>query len=91
MPLERQQRIVPHHAMAIVENADQFAATALDLNPDPGRARIQRVLQQFLHHRRRPFHHLTGGNLIRHLVGKYTDASHGSIVGRNPLRKTRPL
>src|ERR1039458_5578727 len=90
MPLEGKQRVVPHHAVAVVDDADQLSPAALNLNPNPRGSCIERVLQQLLHHGRRPLHHLAGSNLIGHLVGKYTDAPHGSIVGRNPLRKTRP-
>ncbi len=76
MALEREQRIVPHHAVAVVDDADQLASAGLDLDADSRSPRIQRILQQLLDHRGGPFDHLAGGNLIRHLVGKNADASH---------------
>ena len=75
--LERQQRVVAHHSVSIVDDADQLAAAALDLNSHPRRACVERILQQLLHHRSGPLHHFAGGDLIGHLVGKNADASHG--------------
>ena len=80
VPLEGQQRVVAHHALSIVHNADQLASAALHLDAHPRRARVQRVLQQLLDHRRRPLHHLAGRNLVGHLVGEYPYASHPPIV-----------
>ena len=80
MPLERQQRIVPHHPAPVIRNPDQLSSARLHLDPDPRRPRIQRVLQQLLHHRRRPFHHLPGSYLVRDLVRQNPYPPHPSIL-----------
>ena len=70
MPLKRQQRIVAPHAVPVVDDPNQLAPAALHLDANARRAGIQRILQQLLHHRGRTLHHLAGGNLVRHLVGR---------------------
>src|ERR1700674_2882753 len=40
---------------------------------DPARASVERVLHQLLHHRRRPLHHLAGGDTVDHGFGQLTD------------------
>ena len=78
--LEGQQRVVAHHAAAVIDDADQLASAALDFDPNARRACIQRVLKQFLNYRRRPFHHLAGGDLVSDLIGQNADAPHETIV-----------
>ena len=76
MALEGQQGVVAVHALAVVGDADQLAPARLDLDADALGSGVQRVLQQLLHHRSRPVHHLAGGDLVGDLVGKYADAAH---------------
>ena len=76
VPFKRQQRIVAHHAAAVIGNANELAAAALDRDHDPGRAGIERILQQLLDHRCRAVDDLAGGDLIGHLVGENADAAH---------------
>ncbi len=76
MAFEGQQRIVAHHAAAVIGDAYELAPAALDRDHDPGRAGIERILQQLLDHRGRPVDDLAGGDLIGHLVGEYVDAAH---------------
>ena len=73
---EGQQRVVAQHAAAIVHDADQPAAAGFDFHPQIGRAGIQRVFEQFLDDRCRPFHHFARGDLVGDLVGKNADAAH---------------
>ncbi len=40
--LEGEQRVVAHHAAAIVDDADELAAAAFDFDPDAGGAGIER-------------------------------------------------
>ena len=47
-----------------------------DLDADAVGAGVERILQQFLDHGRWPVHHLAGGDLVGHLVGKNADAAH---------------
>ena len=78
--LEGEQRIVAQHAAAIVDDADQPPAAALDLDADIGRSRIERVFEQFLDHGGGPLHHLAGGDLVGDLVGENADAAHEPTV-----------
>ena len=48
----------------IVTHPNQPQAAPLDLHLDGMGAGIQTVLDQFLGHRRGPFHHLAGGDLV---------------------------
>ena len=74
--LEGQQGVVAVHALAVVGDADELAPARLDLDADAVGAGVQSVLQQLLHHRGRPVHHLAGGDLVGNLVGEYADAAH---------------
>ena len=64
MALEGQQRVVAHHAAAVIGHLDKLLAARFHLHADPRRSRIQRVLQQLLQHRRRTLHHLARGDLL---------------------------
>src|SRR5947209_5549614 len=77
MALEGKHGIVAHHADAVVGDLDQLFAAGFDLYVDAARARVQRVLEQLLHHRRRTLHHLARGDLVGYVLGKYVDAAHG--------------
>ena len=50
MPLEGQQRVIAHHAAAVVGDLDQLLAAALYLYANAGRAGVERILQQLLEH-----------------------------------------
>ena len=78
--LEGQQGIVAVHAVAVVCDADQPPSAGLDLDADAVGARVQGVLQQFLHHGCRPVHHLACGDLVGNLVGKDADAAHKALA-----------
>ena len=80
MPLKGQQRIVAHHAAAVVDHPHQLAAAAFHLDPDASRPGIKSIFEQLLHHRRWPLHHLARGNLVCHLVGEYANPAHPEIV-----------
>ncbi len=84
MPLKGQHGVVAAHAAAVVHDADQLAAAAFHLNADARCARIDRVLQQLLYHGGGPLYHLARGDLVRHLVGKYANAAHRSILPASP-------
>ena len=73
---EGQQRIVAQHAAPIVHNADQPPPPGFHLHAQIRRPGIQRVFQQFLDHRRGPFHHFARGDLVGNLVGKNANAPH---------------
>ncbi len=71
---QRHARLVAGHAGAVVEHADQVAAAALDLHRHLARPGVERVLHQLLDHRGRPLHHLTGCDLIDHMIRQDLDA-----------------
>ena len=73
---------------AVVGDADQLAAARLDFDANAIGAGVERVLQQFLHDRGRTIHHLTGGDLVSHLVGKNTNAAHGERVSVDSGERT---
>ena len=77
MALESQHGIVAHHAAAVIGDLDQLLSACLDLNANARCARIQRVLQQLLHHRRRTLDHLAGSNLVGNSLGKNVNLAHG--------------
>ena len=80
MAFKRQQRVVPHHAVPVVGDADQLAAARLHIDADARGAGVERVFEQLLDHRGRAFDHLTGSDLVRDLVGENVNAAHPSIV-----------
>ncbi len=67
--VDRQFEIGPRHAVAVVGDADQPAAAAVGEHVDAVRARVQRVLDQFLDHARRALDHLAGGDAVDHGFG----------------------
>jgi hypothetical protein len=86
MALDRQRQIGPAHALAVVGDADQAAAAAVGEHVDAGRARIERVLDQFLDHARRTLDHLAGGDAIDSGFRKLADGHGrlGLIKNRSP-------
>ena len=70
MPRQRQSQVGRIDADAIVRDADQPAAAALEFNLDAPRARIQRVFDQLLDHGSRALDHLAGGDLVDQGIGQ---------------------
>ena len=64
MAFEAEQGVIAAHAETIIGDPDQAAAARLDFHGQARGLRIQRVLDQFLHHAGRPFHHFAGGDLV---------------------------
>ena len=83
MPLECQHGIVAHHAAAIVDDLDQLLPARFDVDANAAGARIQRVLQQLLHHRCRTLHHLARGDLVGNAFRQYVNLPH--LVSTGPL------
>ena len=69
--LERQQRVVMVHSAAVVNHADHALAARFDFDANRARARVQRVFEQLLHHRRGPLDHLARRDLVRDILRKY--------------------
>ena len=81
MPLDRQRQIRLRHAAAVVGDADEPPPAAIGDNLDAPRARIERVLDQFLDGAGRPLDHLAGGDAVDGLRGQAADG-HGLYLGR---------
>ena len=78
MAFDREREIGPAHALAVVGDADQAAAAAVGEHVDAARAGVERVLDQFLDHARRPLDHLAGGDAVDDAFGKLADG-HGRL------------
>ncbi len=77
MAFERQRQFRLGETAAIVAHADQLESCAFDIDLDARGTRIERVLDQFLDHRRRPLDHLAGGDLIDERGRKNPDRHPG--------------
>ena len=77
MAVDGQRQIGVRHAAAVIGDADAATATAIAENVDPAGAGVDGVLDQFLDHARRPFHHLAGGDAVDDLFGELADG-HGT-------------
>ncbi len=73
MPLDRKREIGARHAFAVIADADQPAAAAIGEHVDAVRTGVECVLDELLHHARRPFHHLAGGDAVDDGLGQLTD------------------
>ncbi|OPZ68751.1 MAG: hypothetical protein BWY82_02457 [Verrucomicrobia bacterium ADurb.Bin474] len=78
MPLDAHHRIIGTHPASIVLHPHERLSTLLNRNPDPGRSSINAVFDELLDDRNRTLHHLTRGNAVGHLIGKYAYRRHGS-------------
>ena len=76
MPFKSKQRVVTDHAAAVIGNLDKFFPTGFDLQLNARGSRIQRVLQQFLYHRRRTFNYLARSNLVGNSFGEDMNTAH---------------
>ena len=79
MAFEGQQRVVAHHAAAVVGDADEAPAACLNLDEDARGAGVERILQQFLDHGGGAVDDLAGGDLVGHLIGENVDAAHAGF------------
>ncbi len=85
VPLHRQWQLGRRDPAAIVGDLDQVDPAAGDLDLQPGRSRVERVLDQFFRGRRRAFDDLAGRNLPDRVAGKETDTHRWesrSLAGR---------
>ncbi len=78
MAFEGQQRVVAHHAAAVVGDLDELLAPGLNLDLNAGGAGIERIFEQLLGHRSRTLHHFAGGDLVGNVFRKNVDSAHGS-------------
>ena len=76
MTLEREPRVLRLHPLAVVVDANQLLAAEFDGHRDASRARVERVLDQLLDDRCRPFDDLAGRNLIREVRRQKVNPRH---------------
>ena len=99
--LHRERELVRRDAAAIVGDRDQRPPAAAQLDRDPRRTGIDRVLDQLLDRGRRPLDHLTGGDPVDHAWRQGADGWHwcsgarrrlatGSMPGRRSSGKMPP-
>ena len=74
--LEGQQRIVAQHAAAVIGDADQAAAAALDIDPQIGGPGVEGVFEEFFDYRCGPLNHLSGRDFVSDVVGEDADSAH---------------
>lgn len=68
-----QRQLVARQALAVVLDRDQPHAAGRESHRDLPRAGVERVVEQFAHHRRGPLHHFAGRDLADQFVGKFAD------------------
>ena len=78
--LEGEQGVVADHAVAVVGDADEFAAAGFDLDADAGGAGVEGVFEELFDDGGGALDDFAGGDLVRHEVGEDADAAHESIV-----------
>ena len=80
--LARRMRLKAHlgilaiHPAAVVRHLNQPLTALLDQHPYPRRTRVNRILDQLLHHRSRTLNHLARRNPPRQLRRQYPDDAH---------------
>ncbi len=78
--LDGEREILRRHAATVVDDAQQPAPTGLDLHGDRARAGVDGVLDQFLHGRGRPLHHLAGGDAVDQHGVEPPDVRRGGVT-----------
>jgi hypothetical protein len=76
VPLQRQGDLVRAHPAAIVGHFDEVETARRESYRDAARARIERVLDQFLDCRRRALDHLAGSDAVDERIGQASDFRH---------------
>src|SRR3546814_6976377 len=86
----RQRQFPGRDAAAVIADADQADAAFLQVDVDPVRAGVERVLDQFLDRRSRPLDDFAGSDLVDEGVGTLLDAHQGNDTDRRrvPWRLT---
>jgi len=64
VPFQREPHVLRAHSAAVVDHLDQAGSAAGQPDRYIGRARIQRILDQFLKSARRPLDHLPGRDSV---------------------------
>ena len=81
MPLDREARFLLAHPAAVVGDLDELAAAEREVDLDPARAGIDRILDQLLDDRCRALDDLARRDLVDQIRGKYADPRTGLLAG----------
>ena len=79
----RQQHFIGSDSRAVVGYAHEIRATALDLDKNPARARVKRVLHEFLDHARGTLDHFACSDLVHQLGSEH---ANGHVTSSSPKR-----
>jgi hypothetical protein len=71
--LDRKRKVGARHAGAVVAHPNEPPPAAVGHHLDAGRTGVERVLDQLLHHARRPLHHLARGDAVDDAFGELAD------------------
>ena len=71
------------HAASVVDDSDEPAPAAFDRHLDSPGPGIERVLDQLLHRRGRPLHHLAGGDTVDQDAVRAGGSARGNFLGRD--------
>ena len=77
--VQTHQQVLADHAAAVVGDADAALAALFDRHRHRAGTRVQRVLDQLLHHRGRPLDDFAGRDLVRDVVRQDADARAGGV------------
>src|SRR5579871_637666 len=87
--LEGEEGVVLDHAVAVVGDADELAASGFDLDADAGGSGVEGVFEELFDDGGGALNDFAGSNLVGYQVGENADAAHEEIVWREDVRKTR--
>src|SRR4029078_1011151 len=87
--LDGQPRVLGVHAFAVVFDADQPLAAAVDGDRDPRGPGVQRVLAQLLDDGGRALDDFAGGDLVREIRSKPVNFRHRFPDSRYPRSEVR--
>ena len=73
MTLDRQRQVIAGNPAAVIGDPDERHSARRGRHLDTVGAGIERVLDQFLDHARRPLDHLAGGDAVDHVLAEAAD------------------
>ena len=80
MAFKGKEGVVADHAVAVVGDADEFAAACFYFNANAGGPGVDGVFEELLDDGGRTFDDFACGDLVRHEVREDADAAHEEIV-----------
>ena len=80
MTRQGERQVFATNSSTIIANTNQASATSLDINLDPGTARIKTVFDGLFDNRSRALDNLAGGNLVSQTRLQNTNHPHPSGI-----------